>query len=84
MPEIELTVDGRPVRGEAGQSVGATLMANGIVAWRATRHGSRPRGLFCGIGVCFDCLVTVDGERNQRACLVQAADGMRVETAVES
>ena len=49
------------------------------MAWRSTRKGARPRGLFCGIGVCFDCLLTVDGEANQRACLVEVRDGMQIE-----
>ncbi|MFF6958212.1 MULTISPECIES: 2Fe-2S iron-sulfur cluster-binding protein [unclassified Streptomyces] len=74
-------LDGRPVPAREGQSVGSALMAAGIVAWRSTRVEGRPRGLFCGIGVCFDCLITVDGHRDQRACQVPAADGMRLETA---
>jgi hypothetical protein len=60
--------------------VGAALTDAGIVAWRRTRLGRRPRGLFCGIGICFDCLITVDGDPNQRACLVEARDGMRLAT----
>lgn len=74
-----ISFDGRPLTAAAGQSVGAVLTSQGITAWRSTRKGGRPRGLFCGIGVCFDCLVTVDGEPNQRACLVEACDGMEVE-----
>jgi hypothetical protein len=56
-----------------GQTVGAALMAAGIRSWRTTRVERRPRGLFCGIGVCFDCLVVIDGRPNQRACLALAA-----------
>jgi hypothetical protein len=67
---------GAVVRAEPGQSVGAALVAAGILDWRTTREGGRPRGLFCGIGVCFDCLITVDGTPGQRACLVPAGDGM--------
>ncbi|WP_432252722.1 (2Fe-2S)-binding protein [Streptomyces sp. HNM1019] len=73
-----LTFDGTTVTARPGQSVGAALVAAGIVAWRTTRRGGRPRGLFCGIGVCFDCLITVDGRPGQRACLVPALDGMRL------
>jgi hypothetical protein len=64
--------DGRAIPFDAGQSIGAALVAAGVASWRTTRRGARPRGLFCGIGVCFDCLVTVDGRPNQRACLVPA------------
>ncbi|MEE4594271.1 (2Fe-2S)-binding protein [Streptomyces sp. DSM 41524] len=73
-----LTFDGTTVPARPGQSVGAALVAAGIVAWRTTRREGRPRGLFCGIGVCFDCLITVDGRPGQRACLVPARDGMRL------
>ncbi|MEU8301356.1 (2Fe-2S)-binding protein [Micromonospora sp. NPDC048909] len=71
-----LTFRGTEVPAEPGQSVAAALVAAGILGWRTTRRGGRPRGLFCGIGVCFDCLLTVDGVPDQRACLVTAADGM--------
>ncbi|GGT00967.1 (2Fe-2S)-binding protein [Nonomuraea spiralis] len=74
----ELTFRGTTVRAEPGQSVGAALVAAGILDWRTTRVAGRPRGLFCGIGVCFDCLITVDGVPDQRACLVPARDGMRL------
>lgn len=70
--------DHRPVPFAPGQSIGAALIAAGIRSWRTTRRESRPRGIFCGIGICFDCLVTVDGAPNQRACLVTAAPGMDI------
>ncbi|GAA2794085.1 (2Fe-2S)-binding protein [Nonomuraea dietziae] len=65
---FEITVDGRPVPVVQGQSVGAALARGGpSPSWRSTRREGRPRGLFCGIGVCFDCLVTVNGRESQRA-----------------
>lgn len=75
-----LIFDGEPVEFRPGQTVGGALTAVGVVSWRTTTHRGAPRGLFCGIGVCFDCLITVDGVPNQRACLTPARDGMRVET----
>ncbi|MER8155924.1 (2Fe-2S)-binding protein [Streptomyces sp. NPDC094472] len=77
-PPYRLSFDGATVMALPGQSVGAALVAAGIVAWRTTRREGRPRGLFCGIGVCFDCLITVDGRPGQRACLVPARNGMRL------
>lgn len=77
---MRLTFDGRALPAEPGQSVGAALTAAGIRSWRTTRVEGRPRGLFCGIGVCFDCLVTVDGRPNQRACLTTVRDGMVLES----
>lgn len=75
-----ITVDGVPVPFRPGQSVGAALIAAGLRSWRTTRVEGRPRGVFCGIGVCFDCLATIDGVPNRRACRVPAADGMVVTT----
>jgi predicted molibdopterin-dependent oxidoreductase YjgC len=74
------TFDGAPVAFRPGQSIGAALIAAGVRSWRSTRHTGRPRGVFCGIGVCFDCLVTVDGTPNRRACRIPAQDGMQVTT----
>ncbi|MFI8089698.1 (2Fe-2S)-binding protein [Streptomyces sp. NPDC086080] len=76
----EIVVDGESLPFVEGQTVAAALVAVGRVAWRTTRVGHRPRGVFCGIGVCFDCLVTIDGSGGQRACLVPARPGMTVTT----
>lgn len=72
--------DGRSIGFEPGQSIGAALTAAGVRSWRTTRLAGRPRGLFCGIGICFDCLVVVDGRPNERACLTPASDGASVTT----
>jgi hypothetical protein len=72
--------DGTPLPYEPGQSIGAALMTAGITSWRTTRKKGKNRGLFCGIGVCYDCLLTVDGQLNQRACVVPAAPGTKIET----
>ena len=79
---VTLTFDGRPIRGYEGESLAACLTANGILALRLTKSG-RPRGLFCGMGVCFDCLVGIDGRRNLRACMTPVTAGMRVETQTQ-
>jgi len=72
--------DGRPIPFVPGQSVGAALTGAGVRSWRTTRKEGRPRGLFCGIGICFDCLVTVDGRPNERACLLPASAGVVLTT----
>ena len=76
MSTVTITFAGRILQARDGQSVAAALTAAGVRSWRATRRGERPRGLFCGIGVCFDCLLTIDGRPAQRACLVPVRDGM--------
>lgn len=70
--------DGEPIDFRPGQTLGGALMAAGITSWRTTRIDRAPRGLFCGIGVCFDCLVSVGGHPNQRACQIVARDQMAV------
>ncbi len=76
---IALTVDGETVTGVAGQTVAGVLIAAGRLYWRTTRSGA-PRGVFCGIGACFDCLLTVNGVADVRACRRRAADGDEVRT----
>jgi hypothetical protein len=74
------TFDGQPVTGFRGESIAAALLANGLRALRTTHVGGEPRGIYCGMGVCFDCLVVVDGEIGRRACITPVAAGLRVET----
>jgi predicted molibdopterin-dependent oxidoreductase YjgC len=76
-PRVEIVLDGRPVEAYEGETVAAVLLAEGEVATRTTVSGE-PRGIFCGMGVCFDCLVVVDGVPNTRACMTWVRDGMQV------
>jgi predicted molibdopterin-dependent oxidoreductase YjgC len=76
---IAITVDGETVQGRAGQTVAGVLLAAGRLSWRTTRSGA-PRGVFCGIGACFDCLLTVNGVADVRACRRRAADGDEIRT----
>jgi len=78
---VVVTLDGRPVIAYEGESVAALLLAEGITATRVTRDGE-PRGVYCGMGVCFDCLVVVDGVPNTRACVTWVRDGMNVDRQV--
>ena len=75
---FEFSFAGQPVTAYPGETVGTALLAAGITTFRLTRQGGRPRGIFCGIGICFDCLVVVEGHLNQRACLTPAQPGLNV------
>ncbi len=75
---VRITVDGEGVEGIEGQSIAGVLLGSGRISWRETAVAGKPRGLFCGIGVCFDCLVTVDGVPDVRACQRRACDGDEV------
>ena len=76
-PRIELVLDGRPVQAYEGETVATVLLAEGEIATRTT-VGGEPRGIFCGMGVCWDCLAVVDGVPNTRACMTWVREGMTV------
>jgi predicted molibdopterin-dependent oxidoreductase YjgC len=80
---LSVTLDGREIPAFEGESVAAVLFAEGVAATRRTRGGA-PRGVFCGMGVCFDCLVTVDEVPNTRACVTWVRDGMVIERQDET
>jgi predicted molibdopterin-dependent oxidoreductase YjgC len=77
---VGVTVDGEPVQVYPGETVATVLLATGRQTFRHTEHLHASRSLFCGIGVCFDCLVTVDGQPNVRACMTRVQAGMAIET----
>lgn len=81
---VTIFVDGEPVQAYSGETIAGALLAQGRRAWHRTRKRGEPRGLFCGIGVCFDCLITVNGRSHVRACMTSVADGMVVETRRDS
>ncbi len=74
MSGVRISVDGVELGGTAGQTIAGVLLTSGLRSWRLAPSGA-PRGLFCGIGVCFDCLVTVNGVPDVRACLRRVVDG---------
>jgi predicted molibdopterin-dependent oxidoreductase YjgC len=77
---ISLSIDDRPIRAQAGDSVAAALFAAGIDHCRTTPVSGARRAPYCMMGVCFECLVTIDGVGNRQACLIRVQEGMRVET----
>jgi hypothetical protein len=77
-PAFEFSFEGQPIPAYPGETFGAALMAAGQAVFRFTRNEGRPRGLFCGIGICYDCLVVVNGRPNLRACLTPAQPGADV------
>ena len=77
---ISFTFNGETFDGEPGQTVAAVLIKSGNRVLRSTRFGGEERSIFCGIGICFDCVVTINGISNQRSCLVEISEGMKVES----
>lgn len=79
MSGIEIQADGKPMLVEVGTSVAAALMNAGVAGFRTSVIGE-PRGPLCGMGICQECRVTINGVPQQRACLILAEPGMRIET----
>ena len=77
---IDVTIDGRVARVRAGDTVAAALISAGVLANRAADVSGAPRAPYCMMGVCFECLVTVDGVGNRQGCLVPIKPGMRIDT----
>ena len=77
---VGITIDGAPFVAREDDSVAAALLAAGTVAFRVTPTSGAPRGPFCMMGVCFDCLVEIDGRPNEQACMTAVAPGMRIVT----
>ena len=78
---IQIVVDGVAVVAYEGESVAAALLAAGRRGLRTAPRQDEPRGMYCGIGLCFECVMPVDGRYGVRTCLTPVRDGMRVGTA---
>lgn len=76
--KITLVVNGRACSAFEGETVHAALLAAGCRVLRKTVKTGQPRGFFCGMGVCYDCLVTINGVPNQRACMTLVEDRMEI------
>jgi len=79
---VQITVDGAVLEGRDGQTIAGVLLAAGRRTWR-TAAGAE-RGIFCGMGICQDCVLTVNGVEGVRACQRTACDGDIVEREVRA
>ena len=83
-PPFTFTMDGKEIVAFPGETIAAALLAAGVRTLRITEKNEARRGIFCGMGICFDCLVTVDDRPHLRACLTPAEAGARVVTQDEA
>lgn len=81
--KIELFVDGNSIEAYDGESVAAALLSAGINTFQLSHKHKQPRSLYCGMGICYECLVTINGVLAQRACITPVEEGMRIETCKE-
>lgn len=77
---ISFTFDGKEVNGYEGEPIAVALKAAGLMVHRYTQKEHKPRGIFCAIGRCTDCVMIVDGIPNVRTCITPLREGMEVKT----
>ena len=77
---VKFTYDGKTLEGYEGEPIASALRVAGVMAHRYTAKEHKPRGIFCAIGRCTDCVMVVDGKPNVRTCITPLAEGMTVET----
>lgn len=77
-PTLTIFLDATPVPAVAGETVAAALLAAGLDHTRTTPATGSPRAPYCMMGVCFECLMEIDGVANRQACMVPVREGMRV------
>ena len=76
---VTVIINGAPFRAPSGCSAAAALLLAGAMPARTTPVSGAPRAPYCMMGVCFDCLVAIDGTPNQQGCMVPVAEGMRID-----
>ncbi len=77
---VKFTFDGKVIEGYEGEPIAIALKAAGVMVHRHTQKEHKPRGIFCAIGRCTDCVMVVDGKPNIRTCITPLAEGMKVQT----
>jgi predicted molibdopterin-dependent oxidoreductase YjgC len=77
---VNFELDGRVMQGYEGEPIAIALKANGVMIHRYTAKGHQPRGMFCAIGRCTDCVMIVDGKPNVRTCVTPLQAGMKIAT----
>lgn len=78
--EVRIKIDGRAFMARGGDTVAAALLAAGVGPYRTSVVSGQARSPYCMMGVCFECLVTIDGAGNRQGCLIEVREGMQIET----
>ena len=78
--KVTIRIDGVEIEACEGEPIAAALVAAGVKVFRKTRKRDEPRRVFCAVGRCTDCIMTVDGQPNVRTCVTPVMDGMEIQT----
>jgi len=77
---LKITIDGKKIKAREGETIAAALIAAGVKVFRYSVKRNEPRSLFCAIGRCTDCVMTVNNQSNVRTCITLVEEGMEIET----
>ena len=78
--KVTFSFDGKELSGYEGEPIAAALKAAGVMVHRYTAKQHKPRGIFCAIGRCTDCVMIVNGVPNVRTCVTPLEEGMQIQT----
>ena len=78
--KVTFSFDGKELSGYEGESIAVALKAAGVMVHRYTAKQHKPRGIFCAIGRCTDCVMIVNGVPNVRTCVTPLEEGMQIQT----
>ena len=76
---FHITIDGNKIKARSGQTLAAVMLANGHTTCQHSAKNGQPRGLYCGMGICWECTMVVDGQQNVRSCVTLVTPDMKVE-----
>ncbi len=79
--KIKIAINGQPVEVVEGTLVAAAVLASGQTVFRTSISG-QPRGPLCGMGICFECRLSIDGQAHRRSCQIACREGMEISTDV--
>ena len=79
---VQIEVDGKIIEAFEGEPIAAALKSAGVNTLRITPKRKDPRGIYCAIGLCTDCVMTVEGKPNVRTCVTPVKDGMKIQTQI--
>lgn len=80
--KIHMEFEGEAIEANEGETVAAALLASGVHFMRETHRHHEKRASYCQMGVCFDCLVEINGKPNQQACMIPAKNGMKIKRQI--
>ena len=81
--QVQIIIDNTVVTAFEGEMISTVLHVEGISKFQRKHKTRKPAGIYCGMGICYECLVTINGVQNIRACQTPVSEGMIITTGIE-